>query len=1208
MRVFTTAFVAWLIFNTMLPADEIKNSFDKEIKPLITKFCVDCHNPDNMESGIKVTHLDGNLKGRSLFLWEEIAEQLESEAMPPEDETQPSPEQRKLITDWIERAIRTAKSKPDEKNGSIRRLTVSQYKNSLNELLGIKEDFTKILPPDSISKDGFLNNSSDMILSPLLIEAYFDVAQKALDSVIVDEKAKPTIQNFRLELGKDINANPIREKLILGALSMLLPSRDFVVTQPKPKKDFPFEPFAMRTKFRFHEGYAGNSTVRGWREYDSIYHNVFACVRGNGGYPKGLPYELIEQGLLLRPAIPSAELFGVESTYGPKSNFKISLRDLPNHGNFRVKVTAAKYDDGLLLERGAREYETNADSLVVNNPSAPSNLKVNKAGAYRAQVYFKSETPVKPDGSRLAEGQIGKWDFTEPQLAKGKLESGAKVVDTPFGKGLRLNGKASSYSQQRPKSQGNSFNIGKGEFTIAAWIRPEKLRQAGIFSLGGYGYAHGFVFDMPNQKGILRIETANKQNQANGTVQSAMGIIRAGKWQHVAAVVKRGDNQTELFVNGFSVAKGTINDADLDNPETTLHIGRVENANVFKGDIDEVYFFNRALEKPELEALIEPGRKLAEPPNKDVGQKLTLRIDDRSFTGNLNQPAFIDLRLNSGTTIISTKYSGKTALDKVVFVPLPKNSDEQNRFNRFASRTPNLGVHVGLRRDCGSTLTRVGDPVPIENTNLANYFFEGAINNYPSPDVEKGNINYLAGIREIGVRSEYTDGRDMPRMLVRSIEFEGPYYETWPPKAHQNIFIESASKSDSQSKLQSNPQKYAKEIIANFATRAFRRPINDEELTAITKVFKDSFADSGDFVESIKDSLLIVLTSPQFLFMLEDSATPKPEPIDEFELASKLSYFLWNAPPDQQTLDLAKSKNLKQSIDQEIDRLIDSDRFSAFVDEFAKQWLQLEKLSTVETDRRRFPKLTRDTKVHLAKEPARYLEHLLRTDAPIRELIQSDYIVANEVTAAYYDLADKVETGFRYTKVPHHNDNLGGILTNAGILASLSDGRESNPIKRGAWFSRKIIAKPPQDPPPNVPELAEENEHLSLRERLEQHRNQKGCLKCHSGIDPWGIPFEQFDAGGLSKKNRKSYDPRSKLPDDTNVANLNELKNYLVTRQQQQVVFSFLKHLTVYAIGRPLTYNEIEFLKKESLQLKADGYRMRQLIHFVVNSPMFMEK
>jgi len=911
----------------------ITQEFDGSVKGLLRRFCVDCHSVDNMESGIRVDHLDGTLPERSLKLWEAIRRNLDEATMPPQESDQPTDDERAAMIDWIDRAFAMARSRPDEKNGSTRRLTVAQYQNTLRDLLGIKEHLTDILPPDAVSADGFLNNGQTLELSPLLLEAYFNIAEKALDLCIVDENARPQIQNFRVDLGAKINPEPCPDKLILGALSHLLKNDDFVVTQLTADKPFDFDPFFMRTKYRFIEGYQGNATVRGWREYDSIYHSVFACMRGTDGYPKGNAYETIPAGLLLRPAIPSAELFQIESTYGPKANFKISLRELPDTGNFRVTVRAAKYDDGLLLDPGTkpaserlpelaegrkpsgrsssdattssdgmgpdglRRTATSNATIDVPNAADSQTVRVEQPGIYQVDVTLKPfvEPKVEPDSSKLTEQLVGTWPLDGEavgqggvKLLTGELVGNAKFVASPFGQAVAFDGRNSAVVVPRD----DSMNVGEGEFTVAAWIRPTELRQGGIVCLGKYNYTHGWYFDMPNGNGVLRIETMNSNSQFNGKVETRPGVIRRNQWQHVAAVVRRGENAAKLFINGYEVATGTINAANLDNPKTSLHIGRIQAGNLFKGEIDDVRLFRRALDVAELQALIEPGRKFAKRPPDEPRKNLSLTLGERHFSGVLKQDAFLTVRLPAGPLTVAAKYGGATPVENVVLSRLPDDDELARRFAAFEQRSPRIGVHVGLRRDCGSTLNPVGKPQSVSGTDLQAFVFEGAISNFPSPDVEKDNVNYLAGVREIGVRSEFTDGRDMPRLLIRSIEFEGPYYETWPPRTHRDIFIESPNEND--------PAAYAREVIGNFATRAFRRPVSSDELTSLLAVFNESFSASSNFNDSVRfnrsvrDALLVALTSPQFLFLIENSASPQAEPLDDYELASKLSYFLWN--------------------------------------------------------------------------------------------------------------------------------------------------------------------------------------------------------------------------------------------------------------------------------------------------------------------------
>lgn len=969
--------------------------FREVVHPFLKKHCFRCHGADKMKSGIRVDQLTGTPEDRHLALWKNILKQIDGEAMPPEDEPQPTADERQALLEWIPRAMHATMARNTQKNGSVRRLTVSQYRNTLKDLLGLDEDLTEALPPDGISKDGFANNGQTLLLSPLQVEAYFDIAERALDLCIVDEKTKPVIQNFRMDLGRAINPNPCPDKLVLGANSFLLNNTDHVVTELKPSKPFDYDPFFMRTRFEFIEGYVGNDTIREWRKFDSIYHAVFACMRGSPGYPKGEAFAVVPNGLLLRPAIPNSEIFGVSNTYGPMANFKISLRELPDHGNFRVTVKAARYDDGLLLEAGIPVHEKNdAKSISVGGSEAfpESTVTVAEAGVYQVDVY----------------------------------------------------------------------------------------RGAGDF------------------KGVFSLELAGRQ---------------------------------------------------------------------FSGRLNE--------------------QKAPAAPGSDAN-------------GDEQPAAFLLVRLPAGPLKVTARYGDNARLRRVVFTRVNDDSDLAKRFRTFEKRTPSLGVYLGLRRDCGSTLTRVRSPQAVASGELQEFVFEGPINDFPSPDVEKDNVNYLAGVREIGVRSEYTDGRDMPRLLVRSVEFEGPYFISWPPATHRNIFIESPRKDD--------PPAYAREIIRSFATRAFRRPCTAAEEAAIFAVWQNSFADKNDFRRSIKDALLVVLTSPQFLFLIENSGGPQPENLDAYELASKLSYFFWNTAPDRQLLELAAKNGFHDALDSEIGRMLGDPRFGLSLDEFASQWLSLDKLDVVSVDARRYPRLTREARASLRQEPVHFLRHLIEQNLPLRNLIQSDFVMADEVVANYYGLADCTESGFQFIPIKHENEYLGGVLTQAGILAGLSDGRESNPVKRGAWFARKIIAEPPDDPPPNVPRLPEDDgAGLTLRQKLERHRNQEGCAKCHAGIDPWGMPFEQYDAGGLFKKT-PAVDARSKLPDGTSVEDLKGLKAYLARDRIDQVAFSFMKHLASYATGRSLTYNELVFLQKESLRLRSSDYRMQDLVRFVIKSDIFLKK
>jgi hypothetical protein len=503
---------------------------------------------------------------------------------------------------------------------------------------------------------------------------------------------------------------------------------------------------------------------------------------------------------------------------------------------------------------------------------------------------------------------------------------------------------------------------------------------------------------------------------------------------------------------------------------------------------------------------------------------------------------------------------------------------------------------MGFRRDCGENMLAVGEPRDVPGTNLRRYVFEGAMRNFPNPEVEMGNVNYISGIRQIGVRSVYTDGRDMPRLLIRSVEFEGPYYDQWPTAAHKAIFGTTASGGEAQ----------ARQVIRNFATRAFRRPALAAEENALLGIYRNAAASGRDFRDSVKEALAAALTMPQFLFLVEKSATPAPEALDDYELASKLSYFLWNGPPDRRLLELAAAGKLRGQREAEVRRMIGDAKFAGFLTEFVPQWLALDKFQVLEPDRRQFPNLTHPTRADLMREPVEFVRYLVANNLPASNLIKSDFVVVNETVAGYYGMGEKVDSGVRFVAIKPNRPDLGGVLAQAAVLSGQSGGRESNPVKRGAWLARKIVAEPPPAPPPNVPPLQEDAKDLTLRQRLEMHRSAPACRACHARIDPWGVALEEYDASGRLKSAK--VDAHSTLPDGTPVAGMNALKQYLADQRMDQVAFSVLKHLATYATGRSLSYAELDKLKRDSARLKPDGYRLQDMIRYVAASPMFLEK
>ena len=591
-----------------------------------------------------------------------------------------------------------------------------------------------------------------------------------------------------------------------------------------------------------------------------------------------------------------------------------------------------------------------------------------------------------------------------------------------------------------------------------------------------------------------------------------------------------------------------------------------------------------------------PRALLADGTPPPEAKEFVLDVDDRHFAAPWYQSGFVVLRLPAGPAAIRAASSGNEPIERVALLRLDEGDRLARRLVALEARRPRLGVHLGLRRDCGSTLAPVGAPQTVAADQPADFVFEGAIRNFPDPDVEADNPNYLAGVREIAVRSEYTSDRDVPRLLVQSVEFEGPFLESWPPASHRAIHdVPGADAAD--------PEARARAILAAFATRAFRRPVTPAQTEALVRVWRGATEAGADFDAALRDGLLAVLAAPQFLFLVEGSAGPEPEPLEAWELASKLSYFLWNSPPDDRLLARAADGTLAANLHAEVDRLIDDPRFSRFADVFVAEWLGLGRFDVVETDRARHPRLTAHAKPSLRAEPARFFEHLVRTNAPLSALVAADEVVVNEVVADYYGLGARVESGFDFVAL--ERPDRGGLLELPAVLAGLSDGREPNPVKRGAWFARAIVGRPPPDPPPNVPKL-DDLSRLPLRERLEAHRSAKGCTACHEGIDPWGLPFEAFDAAGLPRTD--PADAASRLPDGTVVADFSGFRAHVRTALLDDVAAEFLRRLATYGCGRPPAGADIGLVGEAAAGLRSRQGGVRDAIHTIVSSELFLSK
>ena len=423
-----------------------------------------------------------------------------------------------------------------------------------------------------------------------------------------------------------------------------------------------------------------------------------------------------------------------------------------------------------------------------------------------------------------------------------------------------------------------------------------------------------------------------------------------------------------------------------------------------------------------------------------------------------------------------------------------------------------------------------------------------------------------------------------------------------------------------------------RQILSAFASRAYRRPATKDEVDRLVAIASQIEAETGKMEEGVQVAIQAVLVSPKFLFRLElddRPESPEPRPLDDYALASRLSYFLWSTMPDDELLALAGKKQLSQQLEPQIKRMLADPKAVALVDNFAMQWLQLKRLKSFSPDPAQFPKFDESLRSDMQTETEMFLTAIIQEDRSVLDLIDADFTFLNERLAKHYNIGD-TNGNTAYAKKPERapgqripynrfvrvslppNSQRGGLLTQASILAVTSNPTRTSPVKRGKWVLEQILGAPPPPPPPDVPELASGGEALkgTLRQRMEAHRANPACAGCHAKMDPIGFAFENFDAVGAFRwqDGGANIDPSGVLPDGSSFKGAPELRKMLVEKRKDAFVRSLTEKLMIYGLGRGLEHYDDRAVAAAVKNVEADGYKFSRLIAEVVKSDPFMKR
>jgi hypothetical protein len=409
----------------------------------------------------------------------------------------------------------------------------------------------------------------------------------------------------------------------------------------------------------------------------------------------------------------------------------------------------------------------------------------------------------------------------------------------------------------------------------------------------------------------------------------------------------------------------------------------------------------------------------------------------------------------------------------------------------------------------------------------------------------------------------------------------------------------------------------AESIFRDLATKAYRRPVTQEDVAELMVFYDQGLAEGGGFDAGVRTGLEAILAAPEFLFRFEhepENAQPgQAYRLSDMDLATRLSFFLWASGPDQELLDAAASGRLSNDavLEQQVRRMLADPRSDALATRFVHQWLRLQDVGEdVWPVPFYYPDFSAQLADAMVTETELFFQHLVREDRSLLELFSADYTFLNERLAKHYDIPGVAGDEFRLVRYP--TDQRRGILGHGSVLLLTSVPDRTSPVIRGKWVMEVLMGTPPPPPPPNVPAFdaspsAGAGRLLTTRERMEAHRRSPTCNACHRFIDPIGLALDNFDVSGRwrIRENMAPLDTRGVFYDGTPISRPTELVDVLLKRPIP-LVRNFTNNLLAYALGRPVEYYDQPTIRAITRAAEADGYKMSSIIMGVVKSDPFL--
>lgn len=544
---------------------------------------------------------------------------------------------------------------------------------------------------------------------------------------------------------------------------------------------------------------------------------------------------------------------------------------------------------------------------------------------------------------------------------------------------------------------------------------------------------------------------------------------------------------------------------------------------------------------------------------------------------------------------------------------------------------PRIRVQYGNQISGAKPILEVVGEQRVSSSEMVTYEIHGRAEDFPflDPQITPKSQQFVIisnGLDDgkptpkVNKKSPPPEDPEFPVIIIESVEFVSQAYESWPPPAHRRILFEADN--------EGTPE-YYKSVLEKFLSRAWRRPVSEEELTTYFQHYQHAHSQTESSVSALRETLATALASPRFLYLIEPAGDQQHRLLNAHELAARLALFLWSSIPDAQLRQFAESGELLEHsvLQSEIERMMADPKFDRFIEQFPTQWLDLGGVDRVAVNPEYYPQFDDRLKPLMVKESQLFFAEILRTDISALHLLDADFTMANATLAKHYGLSGPQSQDFERVSLAG-TKRPGGLLGHAAILLANSNGEESHPIKRAVWIRERLLDDPPLPPPPNVPALDSTDPDfakLSVRRQMELHREDPACNDCHRGIDPWGVALDHYDAVGLwretlrrprEKKRQKGksklqpipVDASDQLPDGVQLSGLDDLKHYLLKERRDQFTRALVVKLLTYSLGRSLQLADEPVVDELTGRFSENNYRLSALIADIIHSEPFRSK